>query len=266
MTDEPAQDLATTTPGELTPAAEAELVQGALASIQGERVQLPLLKLTQQLSAEVTSGEAKSGEFVNTLTDANYGDETAIIIASTAKGRFYAPEDSDAVYVAQDTDVVPPNWPEEMVGQRFDSLPEAEETYKERVNAGEIEWGRGPAIRTTYNYVGFVPDDPDVPVRLSLQRSSKPAADKINTILRFALAAPWSSAITLKAAEQRDRQDRPYFVVRASKGRTATPEERQNAITLYQQVSARGVEASGDEDLHAQRRAAASNPDDLDIT
>jgi len=264
LTEETGQDLATTTPTGLTAADEDAIAREALSAMEGERVQLPMLKVTQQTSKEVTNDNLDRGVFVNTLTGADYGNAVGLVIADTAKGRFYS--DDDNTFVAQGTDIVPNNWPEQWVGQRFDELPEAEETYKARANAGDIEWGKGPAIRTTYNYIGFIADDPDVPVRLSLQRTSKPAADKINTILRFALKSPWSNVIDLATAEKRDSQDRPYWVVRASQGRKTTDEERQQAVTLFQQIRSQGAELTGEENEGKARREAASSPDDLDIT
>jgi hypothetical protein len=115
------------------------------------------------------------------------------------------------------------------------------------VNNNVREWGSGPPIRTTYNYVGFRPEEPDVPIRLSLMRTSAPAAKKINTLLRFE-KQNWDRVIELKAEERADGRGRPYFVHTIRRGRPTSAEEKQTAIDFALAIrQAGGGRLAGDD-------------------
>jgi hypothetical protein len=249
---------------DLTEAQEAELAASAVADLGDDAPTLPLLSVTQQLSKAVTERGIPSGHFLNTLTDKDYGDAVELVVVYATKGRFYSNRDTGDVFVAFG-EVAPDNWPDEYAGRRFDELPDAEETYKERANSGEIPWGSGPPIRTTKNFVGFIPDDPEIPVRLSLMRTSAPAAQKIEALIKWSFKAPWHNVIELRTKQESDKQDRPYFVVRASQGRETDAAERGTAVNLHQVIQgALGslrLTGEGDE----RKSAPKSDPDALDV-
>lgn len=244
------------TPG--TDLAEVEVPTGlaefSRGELEREELVLPMVQLTQQLSGVVTDGTVESGHYYNALTGEDYGEAISLVVAHYFKGRFL--EHDDKTFVAQGP-VAPANWPEEYAGQRFDEIPDAEETFREDVNNNVREWGSGPPIRTTFNYVGFRPEEPDVPIRLSLMRTSAPAAKKINTLLRFE-TQNWDRVIDLKAEERTDGKGRPYFVHTVRRGDPTTKDQRQHAIEFAQAIQrAGGGTLAGDDKATEKPKAPA---------
>lgn len=241
---------------------DEELAAGALAGIHKEDLQLPVIKVTQQLSREVTDGDAESGHFVNTLTGEDLGSEIELVVCHYFRGRFFAPREGEfegRTFVAGG-DTAPSTWPAQYAGQKFVDIPDAEESYRERVNAGEIEWGRGPSITTTHNYIGFLLDDPGIPVRVSLMRTSAPAARKINTLISFGNRSPWNAAIKLEAELRQDKQQRPFYVVKATQGRQTTAEEISQAQTLALEAQSAAFQLTGDEQLAENKSDKPKTP------
>lgn len=230
-----------TAPQDLSPAAleerDQELAVQATADLGDDGLTLPMLKLTQQLSKSVAEGKLESGHYVNSLTDRDYGTELDLVIVYAAKGRFLSVRSTGKTYVAFG-DVVPSNWPEKYVGKRFDELPDAEETYRELANEPGAEWGSGPPIQTTRNFVGFVTDEPDVPVRLSLKSTATPTAQKIGSLLRWRLKAPWHNTFHLSTRLDKDSQDNPYYVPVAELGDETSEDLREPARAMYQSIQA----------------------------
>lgn len=260
MTDQ-TTDVATTPGTDLSPAEIAALASSAVADVKSEDLQLPNVKLTQQLTKEVVQGDVDAGVWLNTLTQEEYGDTVSVVIVKFFYGRFYSDKDTNRGYAAFG-DVVPNYWPEKYAGQRFVDLDDAEERYKELANADVISWGKGPPISTTYNFVGYLLEDGDVPerpspVRFSLMRTSAKAARKVLNVIKLA-GAPWDQVITLEAERADDGR---YFETKASTGRQTSPDEKGLALQLAQVVANAGdsVALVGDEaeaDATAKREAA----------
>lgn len=266
------EELTTAQQNELELAAkEQALGEAALADLGEADLTLPMLKLTAGLTRSVIAGKHSPGVYVNSLTGADYGKTPELVVVYSFKGRFYSDRESGQSYSAAAVATAPNFWPDKYAGQRFDELPDAEETYRERVNAEEIDWGKGPPIRTTFNYVGFLTADPEIPVRLSLMRTSKKASDKLQAILRWALKAPWHSVIELGVDQKSDAQDNPYFVTTVEQGRETSPEERAKAVQLHQNIAAAKdrLNLHGDEDeaaaASAEKRAASADSDGLAV-
>ncbi len=241
----------------------AELEQFSRGELEQEELVLPMVQLTQQLSGAVTNGDVESGHYYNALTGDDYGENIDLVVVHYFKGRFL--EQDGKTFVAQGA-TAPANWPEEYAGQAFADIPDAEETYREDVNNNVREWGSGPPIRTTFNYVGFRPDEPDVPIRLSLMRTSAPAAKKINTLLRFE-KQNWDRVIELKADEKSDGKGRPYHVHTIRRGRPTSADEKQAAIDFALAIrQAGGGQLAGD-DAAAERSKPkpVANEESLDI-
>lgn len=211
-------------------------------------VQVPILKLAQALTKEVKEGDAEPGDFVNTLTGESYGPNVEFVVAYFQRGRAASAENG-RYFVSIASDVIPESWAElvgeDYVGTRFDEYPDAEEQYKKRVNAKEIEWGKGPQISTTYNYTGLVippalEGDEDVepmPVRISFQRSTKPAHDKLMTLKKATLRnkAFWDVAFDFTSATKSfGRND--SFVINVKKSRDTTDQEKLLAVEVAQAV------------------------------
>jgi hypothetical protein len=233
--------------------AELEKRDEALAALQaqqeeefkGDTFQTPILKLCQPLTREVQEEEAEAGDFLNTVTGESLGSEIDFIISFYQKGRSARDNKTGNYYVAFGN-TIPASW-EELVGEEWVGTPfvehdDAEERFKERVNNKEIEWGRGPLISTTYNYTGFVvvpaiegsdEEDELQPVRLTLQRSNKKAADKINTIRRAVLRGRplWDKVFELSTARKTFSGGTSY-VLNVKAGRNTTAEERDEAGNL----------------------------------
>lgn len=212
--------------------------------------QTPILKVCQALTKEVKEGDAEAGEFLNTLTGESYGTAVDFIVAYFQRGRAASDKKSGRYYIAIAQDTIPESWKdlvgEEFVGTPFDEYPDAEEQYKRRVNAGEIEWGKGPLVSTTYNYTGLVipsalegedEDAEPMPVRISFLRTTKPAHDKLMTLKRAMLRNKpfWNAVFTLSTASKAfGRND--SFVVNIKKARDTTDAEQLLAVEVAQAV------------------------------
>lgn len=227
----------------VTAAAEA-LASAQAAEFEGLQVQTPILKLCQGLTKEVKDGDAEAGDFLNTLSGDSLGPEVEFIPAAFQQGRAASLKDG-RYFVAIAQDVIPESWEPvvgaEFVGTRFDEYPDAEEQFKRRVNAKEIEWGSGPAITTTYNFTGHVIVPPlegsdDVeerqPVRIAFQRTTKSAADRIVQLFRMSRQkALWDQTYRLKSKEKAFGRN-TSFIVEVTKGRATAPEERLDSAEL----------------------------------
>lgn len=227
----------------------------ALAAQQEEEFgddlfQTPILKVGQATTREVRAEEAEQGEFINTLTGAGIGDKIGFIISWYQRGRFAANDDGRA-FVSFDQNI-PPAWADlvgdEFVDTPFTEYPDAEETYKIRVNKKEIEWGKGPLVSTTHNFTGLAivsgvegSDEPDElqPVRLSLKRTDMPAVRKILTLKKASLRNRnfWEKVFDLSTYKKEFTKGDSYLVS-VKLGRDTTADERQQAVELAQAVSA----------------------------
>lgn len=236
--------------------------------------QTPILKIGQPLTKEVQAEEAEAGEFINTLTGDVLGNKVEFVVADYQRGRFAADRDSGRVYTAYG-DTIPPTWSDlvgdSFVGTPFAEYPDAEETYKQRVNAKEIEWGKGPLVSTTHNFTGLVitpkvdesgeetGENEICPVRLSLQRSNMPAVRKILTLKKASLRGRsfWDKVFDL-STEKKPFDRGTAFVLTARLGRDSTPEERQEAVQLFMAVRQGRVVDNAEQ---AERAAAPVEPD-----
>lgn len=233
-------------------------------------IQVPILKVAQALTREVQQDEAEPGDFINTLTGESLGTKVEFIVSYYQKGRFAANDESKA-FVSFD-DVIPEAWAplvgEAFVGTPFSEHPDAEETYKERVNAKEIEWGKGPLISTTHNFSGYAissavegEDEGDnlVPVRLSLKRTDVPAARRIITLKRATLRnKPFWDVVFELSTERKGFTKGSSYVVNVKLGRKTTDEERLLARELAEAVMGQRVQ---DNSAEAEAHVAPVEPD-----
>lgn len=213
---------------------EQALISANQSEANPEEFVIPLLKLTQALTKEVTEGEARAGEFFLPLTGDNFGSEIEMIVAGKGKGRFKAGKKGNRTQVANDTAIVP--WPDDPhYGQPFTEHPDAEETYSRNANEGKHPWGSGPPIQTTLNLTGFVVGS-DVPVRFSIKLANKNAkaeGKKVTTLLDAVLRGRyWDKTLVLTATGTANAEGQSYYNATVKLGRATTPEERQNAVQL----------------------------------
>ena len=231
----------------------AELAQGFKDDISPDEIALPLIKLAQALTDEVQQGKAKAGEFINSITGKSYGNELEFVVVDRFKGYFFSKKGSPKGWAARaDQDVVPDSWPEEYAGKRFSDLDDIEPNFKALVNAGAREWESGPPISSTHNYIGFVKGEPQVPVRVSLMRTSAPAAISINTLLKLQ-QAQWDCYIKLGVEENVNSSGQKSHKVTASEGEPTDDAAKVEAIRMAVAIkNAKSVALVGDEEADAQ--------------
>lgn len=224
--------------------AELAIMEAQAAEAASTDLHIPILKIGQSMTREVKKGDAQAGEFVNTLTGEGVGSNLGLIVSFYSKGRAGSDGPGERYFTSSNFEIIPDHWGdwlgEEWVGQRFDEHPDAEETYKERVNAKEIPWGSGPKISTTHNYTGYaiVPgvegeEDDFSPVRLSLKRTDMEAVRRINSMFQMKLRNQpyWSRVLNLTTTEKTGK-GAEFFGLAVKLGRETTAAEREEALEL----------------------------------
>lgn len=235
---DPGTDVAVADAAELAALQAAQDTELADAGL----FQTPILKIGEALTTEVKAGDAEAGELINTVTGDVYGTSVDFIVAYYQRGRFASDRKTNRAYVAFG-DTIPEPWAdlvgEEFVGTAFTEYPDAEEKYKERVNAKEIEWGHGPLISTTHNFTGFVLAQEEggeaelQPVRLSLKRTNVPSVRKIMTIKRASLRnKPFWDKVFKFTTREKDFSGNQSHVLDVKLGRDTTPDEKAAATEL----------------------------------
>lgn len=223
-------------PGELEPLdpEQQELVDSIKGEVDPDSLILPTIKLTHPLTREVEDGEVESGVYINALTKQVYGDDVPFIVCGIYKGRFFSDNDGDGPNYSAQGSVAPDSWPEQYRGKAFADLADAEERWKADSNEGVHPFGHGPPIATTHNFVGFVvDDDSDLPLRLSLMRSSTPAALKLKTMI-VSQRAPWDRVFQLRVRKD-VKGDRKFLVTEIAAGDKTDAETRQKAVKIATQ-------------------------------
>lgn len=265
--------IATKTPSKTTdePGTDLDVASAALAAVQAAQADeidadlltTPILKIGQPLTREVQDDLAEVGEFINTATGEGIGNAVEFVLSFYQKGRFAADRDTNRAYVAFGS-TIPDHWAdlvgEEFVGTPFSEHPDAEETFKKRVNAKEIQWGKGPLISTTHNFTGFalVEDietkeiDPQ-PVRLSLQRTNVPSVKKWLTLISTKLRnrPQWDKTFTL-GTEKKSFDKGTAYLLTVGVGRDTTPDEKAQALQLAEAVIAGRVQDNAEVDAPAK--------------
>lgn len=255
-------EVAVAEPNEIdTSDLEASLAADNQANLDRADVQIPLLKIGQALTKEVQDGEASAGEFINSLTGESLGTEVEMVIAGYQKGRFDHGDRQKGIRARKAYGARTVPWTDDpFYGQPFTEHPDAEEQYSKRVNDGEIEWGKGPRISTTYDFTGFVtvpadveaddveaPEEP-MPVCLSLKRTDKAQAKKLVTLLDAVLRGRYWDAVFVLTTTRSQKDGASYYNVNIRKSRKTTPDEKQRAIQLALALRDQNVEVVGDED------------------
>jgi hypothetical protein len=239
-------------------AAETALVEASRADLgDADDLVIPILKVGQALTREVVEKSAAAGDFINGLTGESLGDQIEFVVASFIKGRF-ATDDEGNVRHAFGREVP---WDDDpLKGQPFTEHPDAEEKYRERVNAGEIPWGKGPPISTTYNFTGYVVGQ-DIPVRLSLMRTAVPTARKWVTILRFQ-PSNWAVVYDLTTDQRENRNKQPFYVPTVRQGRKAEAVEQENAKQLAAAIVQQAATFAGEDTLAETESPPPATDDD----
>lgn len=226
---------------------EQALIAANQAEVDPNNFIIPILKLAQPLTDEVTSGKARPGEFVLGLTGESFEPPIEIVVAGKGKGRFRPGRDGTRTLVAYNQPLVPENWTDDpFIGKPFSEHPDAEEQYSAAVDRKEFEWGSGPPIQTTFNFTGLIVGS-DVPVRLSLRRTSAPTAKKWETLLDAVLNSRYWDKVFIVGSEQQKNSKGAYYTATVELGRKTTAEEKQKAIKLAQALRQNRVQTVGEE-------------------
>lgn len=231
----------------------AELAAENAGELDERDLQIPLLKIGQALTTEVSEGDARAGSFINALTREDLGTEVEFVVAAFRKGRFDHGDRNKGKRARKAYGVKNVPWTDDpFAGRPFTEHPDAEEKYSERVNNGDLEWGKGPRISTTFDFTGYViPEDPDetpIPVVLSLMRKNKRAAQKWVTILSAVLRNRYWDAVFTLSTEKQNGDSGQYYTITVKQGRKTTPAEKQEAMLLADRVRKLNVEVVGEDD------------------
>jgi hypothetical protein len=240
------------------------------AKIKSKDFVLPGITLAQGLSQSVADGHAHQGEFVNSLTKENYGDSFEFIVAGFFYGKAYRNND-EGFFAATQSDRIPSDWPHKDAGKLFEESDDYEDRFRELIADGTIEdWGNGPGISSTYNFVGYRPGEQDIPLRISFMRTSSSAGKKLLTLIGTDQRI-WDHVYKISSSRE-EKNKQPYFVQEVARG-GSTPDEDikgivELAINLKKAEAAGNIVLEGDEDAGADpKQAAPAKPqgESLDI-
>ena len=250
-------------------AAEVELAAKIRGKVDQASLKVPLVKLAQALTNEVVAKRATSGEYINSVTAESYGESFGFVIADTFIGRFAR---IDGVGYNAQGPVAPENWPSQYAGRAFAEIEDTEENFKAAVNRGEREFGHGPPISTTHNYVGLiVGEDFDervaenrlLPVRVSLMRKNARAAQTIDYLL-LTWPAPWARLVQFSSVQ--DKNDHgTYYITEAAEGEATTTDQRSAAVSLATALQSARLELQGDDDDQAKPAKPAPAKDAIEV-
>lgn len=225
---------------------EEALVAAAKAGLETDisQIRIPFVKIGQSLTKEVKARDAEEGDWINGLTGEVYGRSVHLVIVDAFKGRFWKDKKTNDTYTTGKGEaVIPEHWPHPESGKFFADAEDAEEQYRAAVRANEKDWGSGPGISTTYNFVGLLlvegedgeTELQEFPVRISLMRSSAKAGRNLETMLHLN-RAPWDQVYELETRDATSSRGEPYMNVTVKQLRKTTPEERQVAVGVAQLV------------------------------
>lgn len=210
-----------------------QLASAMKAKVKKSDIVLPLIRMVQPMSKAAEEGGAKPGDFVNSLTGENYGQSFKFIVGGHFYGVSYSNRDEDffgAIPGGANTRI-PSNWPHPDAGKTFGESDAFEDRFKELVNNGTIpEWGDGPDFSVTYNFVGYLPGDHSMPLRLSLMKTSSPAAKKLLSITgldRF----PWGHEYEVSSRKVEENGNR-YWVAEVVRGEATSSDDLDAIVPL----------------------------------
>lgn len=232
---------------------------GVVGQAKSSDIVLPIIRLTQGLSKAVEDGIGKAGDFVNSLTNENYENEFEFIVSYFFYGKALSIKEPN-FFGATASDRIPESWPHKDAGKLFEESDDYEDRFKALVNAGEKDWGGGPPISNTFNFVGYIPGVHEIPLRLSFMRTSAPAGQKLLTLMKMDRAM-WNHPYKITSNKVNGDKG-SYYVAEVERLKTASaPEDIKAAVELtrtLQQADNNSFQLHGDEDAAASPVAKAT--------
>jgi len=229
---------------------------------------LPLNRMVQPMSKAAEDGAAKPGDFVNSLTGENYGSEIEFIVAGHFYGVSYSNRDEDffAAIPGDANTRIPSSWPHPDAGKLFGESDAFEDRFKELVNSGVIEeWGDGPDFSITYNFVGYRKGDHAMPERVSLMKTSSPAAKKLLSLTgldRF----PWGHRYKISTRKVEENGNR-YWVADVVRGEATEPDDLEAIVPLaveLHRASEQDIVFEGDSPSESSGKGEAAPVEEAD--
>lgn len=200
---------------------------------------IPRLKVGQSLTSEVVEKEAEVGDLIHSLTGYVYGTSVELIVVRAFKGRSWRNPKDNSYRATNGPELIVPWEDHPCYGQPFVECPDAEEQFRAAVRRNERDWGKGPGIATTFNFVAllFGPDGEleNFPVRISLERAAAKEGRNWSTMLNIA-RAPWDDVYELSTTQARSKAGQPYTAVRVKRSRSTEDEERRVAVEWAQRL------------------------------
>lgn len=198
-------------------------VVGGLENLDAQDITIPRVRLLQATSREVQRGEAKVGTFQNSLTGENYGSKLEFIPFQVFKSRVRFSQKT-ALCISRD------------------AITGIGDPGGDCETCSFSQWGserEAPECSLVYNYLSWLPGrDEELPIAVSLMRTSIPTARKFNTILRF----DRKGAAYELYPEQKENEKGMFFIFNIRRLRGLTPEEMQKVIELRKLFAGRVVE------------------------
>jgi len=198
-------------------------------------IQYPRLRLLQSVSTEVEEGEAQAGMLKHSATGEMW-ERIQVIILTTFTSRIY-------------WDPNEPKSPPICYSMNARTAIEGRKCLEG--DCPVRQKGKDPSqCDIVYNYPALILRDGKLKdlslVALTFARSSRPAAHKLDTIVRSGFQSYWDSVFELWA-KQRTFKRGTAWVFDLREVRKTTPEERAFAQSLYRAHRERGMEVALEE-------------------
>lgn len=212
----------TTTNGNL-PAAVASATWGAIEQMDAGDLLVPKIYHMQAMSKLVAEGEAKPGDFCDSLTGkvlATKDKPLEAIIFGMFKSMVISKHDpfSNKYKLDKVVTITPEN-----------ALQFANKPFLEDTNEGQFK------NNLQYNFYCLIPGNTDLPYVLSLGSTKTKSAKKINTILsKLSNTGKPGASIVFELSSIPEKNDQgSWFGLQVDQGRNSTAEELQSAYNWY---------------------------------
>jgi len=225
------------------PAAVNSATWGAVEQMDGADLLVPKIYHMQAMSKFVADGNAKPGDFCDSLTGkvlATKDKPLEVIIFGMYKTMIVEKHDpySNKFKLDKVVTITPDN-----------TLEYANKPFTEDTDEGQVK------NSLHYNFYCLIPGNTDLPYVLSLGSTKTKSAKKINTILsKVSNAGKPGASVVFNLSSVTEKNDRgSWFGLEVNQGRNSTPEEMQAAYNWYtKSKSQKFVAAEEDSEDHTE--------------